>query len=388
MQRDSLFNLDIFKNNMSSKSKKKLTFLTTEKRNKLKQRIISENQAYAKEFKQHFCNSYQSYLDHYPEKKELFFIGMEMNYFIMLTELLLLHICDIFSDCEKKANKYAQFQMCWYNFSGKILNECTGVSAIDDILCRYFENLRQAHTSNDTEGDIRIYLSCILKSLQDFFLHISYKIKSSCHVETRPRKSNVTIDDTSAYRIAGSNLQRMIKKRKSAKFLKRLTKKKQAMIQLELCLLQNLHYSEQEKQKTEIPFGIQHLDRGNLIIVKKPILNFVKVIIKNVCGNVNKESYQHLGAKMTQVAKLKVSDRETKSMFCACVKLAAGNVSLDKHSLQLLCLEYSTKIFNTLINEYIKRDKFIQKNTAQLMLRDKLKYFATQPKCKKTSKKK
>ena len=120
VQRDSLFNLDIFKNNMSSKSKKKLTFLTTEKRNKLKQRIISENQAYAKEFKQHFCNSYQSYLDHYSEKKELFFIGMEMNYFIMLTELLLLHICEIFSDCEKKANKYAQFQMCWYNFSGNI----------------------------------------------------------------------------------------------------------------------------------------------------------------------------------------------------------------------------------------------------------------------------
>ena len=95
----------------------------------------------------------------------------------------------------------------------------------------------------------------------------------------------------------------MIKKRKSAKFLKRLTKKKQAMIQLELCLLQNLHYSKQEK-KNEIPFGIQHLDRGNLLIVKKPILNFVKVIIKTVCGNVNKESYQHLGAKMTQVAKI------------------------------------------------------------------------------------
>ena len=86
---------------MSSKSKKKLTFLTTEKRNKLKQRIITEKQAYAQEFKEHFCNSYKHYLDHYPEKKSLFSIGMKMNFFVTLTELLLLHISGIFSDCQK-----------------------------------------------------------------------------------------------------------------------------------------------------------------------------------------------------------------------------------------------------------------------------------------------
>ena len=81
---------------------------------------------------------------------------------------------------------------------------------------------------------------------------------------------------------------------------------------------------------------------------------------------------------MTQVAKLKVCDRQTKSMFCACVKLAAGNVSLQAQNVHLLCSEYSTKIFNTMVNEYIKRDKFMQKNNAQLMLRDKLKFFASQ----------
>ena len=59
---------------MSSKSKKNLTCLTTEIRNKLKQWIISEKQAYEQEFKQHFCNSYHSYLDHYPEKKNVVFI--------------------------------------------------------------------------------------------------------------------------------------------------------------------------------------------------------------------------------------------------------------------------------------------------------------------------
>ena len=68
-----------------------------------------------------------------------------MNCFIMLTELLLLYICDFFSDCEKKTNKYAQFQMCWYSFSGKVLNDRTGVTAIDNILCMCFANLRQAY---------------------------------------------------------------------------------------------------------------------------------------------------------------------------------------------------------------------------------------------------
>ena len=64
MLRDFLFNLDnILK--MLLKSKKKLTFLTTEKRNKLKQRIITEKQAYAQEFKEHFCNCYLLFPGHH-----------------------------------------------------------------------------------------------------------------------------------------------------------------------------------------------------------------------------------------------------------------------------------------------------------------------------------
>ena len=49
VQINSFFQFGHLLNNMSSKSKKKLTFYSTEKeRNKLKQRIISENQAYEK----------------------------------------------------------------------------------------------------------------------------------------------------------------------------------------------------------------------------------------------------------------------------------------------------------------------------------------------------
>ena len=84
--------------------------------------------------------------------------------------------------------------MCWYTLSGKVLNECTGESAIDDILSRYFESQRKAHTSKDREGDIRIYLSYLLESLQDFCLHVSYKIKSSRKFQTHLKQTEVKID--------------------------------------------------------------------------------------------------------------------------------------------------------------------------------------------------
>ena len=371
---------------MSSKSKKKLSFLNAEKRNKLKHEINSEKQHYAQDFKQHFQESYLCYLEHFPERKTLFEAAIKMNYFVMLTELLLLHISGILTECEKKSNKYAQFQMGWYVFSGKGLCNHTDIISIDDILSAYITSMRQVHTGKDTEGDIQIYLSCLLKSLLDFFLHISYKIKLSFQTQVKSNQIHVKIDTASVYRIAGSNLLRMIRKRKSVKFLKRLTKKRQSMIQDEILLLESLHYSKEEKQNIELPPGIRYLDRGNLIIVKKPILNFVKVIIKNVCGNVNIQSHKQFGLKMTQVAKLKLCDRQTKFMFCACVKLAAGHHSLTTQTVHLLCSELSAKIFNTLVNEYVKRDKFIQKNSAQLMLRDKLKFFAAQSQSRKKRK--
>ena len=80
---------------MSSKSKKNLTFLTTEKRNKLKQRIITENRLMHKSSKNNFCISCKHYLDHYPEKKSLFSIEMKLNFFVTVTELLLMHISGI-----------------------------------------------------------------------------------------------------------------------------------------------------------------------------------------------------------------------------------------------------------------------------------------------------
>lgn len=106
----------------------------------------------------------------------------------------------------------------------EVLNHHTGISSIDSILGTYIGSMRLDKTGENMESDIRIYLSCLLKSVLDFFLHISYKIKSSFQKEPTTKQVQVKIDITSVYRIAGSSLLRMIKKWQTVKFLRRLTK--------------------------------------------------------------------------------------------------------------------------------------------------------------------
>ena len=79
-------------------------------------------------------SSATSYLEHFPCRKTLFDAAVKMEHFVMFTELLLLHISDIFSECNRKSNKYALFQMSWYTFSGKVLNYNTGIFALIKML--------------------------------------------------------------------------------------------------------------------------------------------------------------------------------------------------------------------------------------------------------------
>ena len=365
---------------MIKKTKKKLKFLDKENRNNLKDGIINGRKKYAKEFKEQFHGSYVGYLEDFPERKQLFENATKMICFITLAKLMLIQITEMFLQCASTSNKYAIFQMMWYSFTGKVLNLNCGINFIDNLITTYRLSMRQSNKAlKDCDIHVQAYLSCFMKSLMDFFLHVSYKLKSNEPPLQRTAGKPVNVDSVSVYRIAGANLHCMIKKRKSSKFVSRLTKKHQKSIQSELYLLQQLHFSDEEKQKCQLPAGLKFLDRGSLLIVKKPIFNFTRLIIRRVCNCVNKESHKKLGLQMTRIAKLKFNDRESKSMFLACVKLASGNKSLQYEDVCNLFTELCNKVFNTLINEYVKRDKFMQKDTAQLMLRDKLKFFAAKP---------
>ena len=105
-----------------------------------------------------------------------------------------------------------------------------------------------------------------------------------CTGELKTAEKPVNVDFVSVYRITGANLHRMIKKRKSSKFVSRLTKKRQKLMASELHLLQQLYYSDEEKQKCQLPPGLKFLDRGSLLIVKTPIFNFTRLIIRKVCN--------------------------------------------------------------------------------------------------------
>ena len=361
---------------MESKTKKKLQFLNKEKSDELNENILNDKDNHTGDSKSKFEETYRTYLEHFPERKALFDYATKLAWFQKLSEILLKQIVDIFSQCQKGANKYAVFQIMWYTFSGNILNRETGDQAADIVLRAFISDI-QRNVKNIADEDIRIYFSCVLKTFLDFYLHLTYTLKSHTKLSSKTEHKVFKVDETSVFRIAGSNLMRMIKKRRSSKFHRRFTVKRQGMLKKELQLLEQLHLSKSEKECVNLPAGIKFLDRGNLLIVKKPIFNFARTVIKKVCADVNSLSHQRLGLKMSQIAKLKLFDRQTKNMFLACLKLATGDTSLSLQCTNGLYVEYCTKMFNTLLNEYVKKDKFVHNNTAQLMLRDKLKFFAT-----------
>ena len=157
-------------NKISSKSNRQLKFLDKEKRNKLKEKISSGKQYYAKEFEQHFLKCYQLSGTFSLQKKTLFDAAVKMEHFVMFTELLLLHISDIFSECNRKSNKYAQFQMSWYTFSGKVLNYNTGIFALIKMLVviKHWEG--SASDTNGLEKYLGVTVNLLPSDQSDNFL--------------------------------------------------------------------------------------------------------------------------------------------------------------------------------------------------------------------------
>lgn len=138
--------------------------------------------------------------------------------------------------------------------------------------------------------------------------------------------------------------------------------------------------------KEKLPTGFITYDKGNLLVVRPSVLNFVGVFAREISTTVNTAAYAKLGGQMSKIAKLKLANNKgLKTMFCSCVKKALGCDSLNNDIMLSIHKEFSSKIFSTLMNEFIKRDKFIRNSTAQLMLRDKLKFFANCKQDKRSS---
>ena len=237
-----------------------------------------------------------------------------------------------------------------------------------------------------SELDKRIFLSCVLKTFLDHFL--KYAIKAKSKGINIINQSKIHVDETSLYRLSGALLHTMMKKRKLSRYNKRLYTKKKISLIIELDILKNtcLSKSEKERAKETLPIGFTSYDKGHLLVVRPVILNIVRLLVKEISINISASAYSKLGCRMMKIARLKLTNNKgLKDMFCTCVRSIPECKSQENEIINSLYKEFSDKLFNTIANEFIKRDKFLNNRTAQLMLRDKLKFYASSKQDKKTT---
>ena len=113
--------------------KKKLNFLNNRERSDLSSSILKEKETPSANFKQRFLTSFDGYLNHFPVRKMLFTISVNLPGFLVLTFIFLEKLLGGFGEFGKKQNKYSELQMAWYLFTGKELNIATWTN-IDTLL--------------------------------------------------------------------------------------------------------------------------------------------------------------------------------------------------------------------------------------------------------------
>ena len=356
--------------------KKKLKFLNKKERTKLVSSIRNEKLHFTDSFKEDFSSKYKEYVKHFPTRKILFDITITFHMFNVLIGLLLEKVLEMFVEFEKRTDKYAQLQLAWYLFTGKVLNIDTGTNI--DVTTRAIMNEMQLRCNSASEVDKRIFFSCVMKALLDFFLQ--YAINTKSKRINGIKQSKIHVDETSIYRISGALLHSMVKKRKSARLNKRLSTAKKILFTSELSILNNMCLSKPEKEtmKDTLPIGFISYDRGNLLVMRPVILNITRLLIKEISSNISSSAYSKFGSRMMKIARIKLTNNKgLKDMFCACVQSIPQCESQDNTAVTSIYKEFSEKLFNTIANEFVKRDKFLNNRTAQLMLRDKLKFYAS-----------
>ena len=366
--------------------KKRLSYMKTDDRNKLTESLKSQKRRYVSNFPGIFYDVYKDYVKHFPTRDAIFSTGVSLQPFLNLTEHLFDKISDIFVEKAKTTNKFAHLQLAWYHYTGHVLNRNT-LTDTDQVVTDLLQEIQQ-QCKEATEMDKHVFLSCVMKAFIDYFLKLTLELKSKDKQNKTQVYVRVNFDNTSLYKIAGALTRQMIKKRQSPKYTKRLSAAKVTIINQEIDILKAMCFSKEEKDsiKHTLPVGFNAYDRGNLLVMKQPIINFVRVLAREISTTVNKAAYVNLGSKMSKVAKLKLtSNKGLKVMFCSCVRKVSGCDCTHNIAILNVHKEFTTKTFNTLMNEFIKRDKFLQNSTAQLMLRDKLKFYANKRQQKKSA---
>ena len=84
---------------------------------------------------------------------------------------------------------------------------------------------------------------------------------------------------------------------------------------------------------------------------------------------------------MFKIAKLITKNsKTTRTMFYNSARNVCGKTLVPEDAIRNVYLEFTEKLFNTMANEHMKKVKFLTLTTAQVMLRDKLKVYASRHK--------
>ena len=372
---------------MSGKARKSLKFLKKTERRQLIDSLKEKKDIFSTELTTTFNKEYESYFKLFPVRKLVFEYAKSSLFYTSLAKQLFDKLVGQYSKINKGGAKYSRFQLEWYSFSGKCLNRCTNSDT--DVILENYERDILSNVPQSAEKDIRIYLSCLLRSCLSCFQQLMIRLKSENVPTSKTTCSSESFDDTSLYRIAGAALRRMLKKRYSSKYFSKLTNKRQDITKDESKLVKILCYNKTEKLKhiQKLPAGFQALDKGGLLVIKPRVLNFVRHFSRIYRLNVNTRKYALLGSQMLRLARLVViNSKTTKTMFFDCARHLSGSVSFNDGVIQNVYKELTDKLFNTLSNEFLKKLKFLSVSKTQVMLRDKLKVLASQ-KVKKCAKK-
>ena len=140
-----------------------------------------------------------------------------------------------------------------------------------------------------------------------------------------------------------------------------------------------------DTQVHELPKAIHYLNQGGLDIMRRCMLPYLRIVIKNVQTLINEETNRQLGTHMIEVACKKVEDNaELFRTFVKCIQEA--NVDVVAPSLAAIIprvqKELLRKMFHARVNEYmtasieIELDKMGKAVQADQSLRDQLKTFS------------